>query len=152
VIRMESIDKRQELQRVLVELETYKRQMESLREEIQLLDSTMAELGSSLTALDALKENKEGTEILVSIGSGSFIRAELKDIGKVIVGAGAGVSIEKGVDEAKEILKKRGDKITGTMEKLQKGAVELNNRLVNLNEEYERLAREIQAGHNLQKG
>lgn len=146
MIKMESIDKRQELQRVLMELEAYKRQMESLREEIQLLDSTMAELGSSLAALDALKENKAGTEILVSIGSGSFIRAELKDTGKVIVGAGAGVSIEKGVEEAKEILKKRGDEITGAMEKLQKGAVELNNRLVNLNEEYERLAREIQAG------
>ncbi|MEA3255220.1 MAG: prefoldin subunit alpha [Candidatus Altiarchaeota archaeon] len=143
---MESIDKRQELQRVLVELETYKKQMESLRNEIQLLGSTMEELGSSLTALDALKENKAGTEILVSIGSGSFIRAELKDTGKVIVGAGAGVSIEKDVDEAKEILKKRGEEITKTMEKLQTGAVELNNRLVNLNEEYDRLAREIQAG------
>ena len=146
MIRMESIDKRQELQRVLVELETYKRQMESLRNEIQLLGSTMEELGSSLTALDALKENKAGTEILVSIGSGSFIRAELKDAGKVIVGAGAGVSIEKEVDEAKEILKKRGEEITKTMEKLQEGAVELNNMLIKLNEEYERLAREIQAG------
>lgn len=145
MIRMESIDKRQELQRVLVELETYRRQMESLRGETQLLDSTMAELGSSLTALDALKENKAGTEILVSIGSGSFIRAELKDAEKVIVGAGAGVSIEKSVDEAKEILKKRGEEITKAMDKLQKGAVELNNRLIRLNEEYERLTREIQA-------
>jgi len=142
---MEVKDKRQELQRILMELETYRRQMDSLRNEIQLLDSTMAELRSSLTALDALKENKAGTEILVSIGSGSFIRAELKDVERVIVGVGAGISIEKNVDEGRKILEARSEEITKTMEKLQKSVVELNDRLVKLNDEYQRLMREIQA-------
>jgi len=142
---MEVKDKRQELQRILMELETYRRQMDSLRNEIQLLDSTMAELRSSLTALDALKENKAGTEILVSIGSGSFIRAELKDVERVIVGVGAGISIEKNVDEGRKILEARSEEITKTMEKLQKSVVEINDRLVKLNDEYQRLMREIQA-------
>jgi len=84
---------------------TYKRQMDSIRGQMQILETTMEELRGSLNALSALEEKQGGTEILVSIGSGSFIRAKLLETEKVIVGVGSALSLEKSVPEARSSLR-----------------------------------------------
>lgn len=138
-------DKRQRVQSILMEVEGYRRQMESVRSEMRFLDATMEEIRSTLAALEALKENREGTEILVSIGSGSYIRAQLRDTGKVIVGVGAGLSLEKDVAEAKKIIEERSREIDKAMERFQGSASEMNERMMALDEEYQKLMTELTA-------
>lgn len=86
---METKDQREELQALMMEAEQYKRQMDSINRQMQILETTIEDLRGSMNALSALEENKAGTEILVSIGSGSFIRAKLLETEKVIVGVGS---------------------------------------------------------------
>lgn len=137
-------DLRGEFQRVLVELETYRRQLDAIIKQIQVFEISMSELNSSIEALNSLeKENKPGKEILVSIGSGSYIKAELKDTEKALIGVGAGVFIDKKIKEAKKTLEGRKENLTKVIEDLQKRAVEFRNRIAELNPMAERMAQEL---------
>ncbi|MBU4202250.1 MAG: prefoldin subunit alpha [Candidatus Altiarchaeales archaeon] len=141
---------REELQRMYFEAENYKRQLEGISAQIQVLEAAMAETEAAINALDSLREAKKGDEILVPIGSGSFIKGEIKDKESVIIGIGAGISVEKKVGDAKKILDKRQKDMQGAMEKMRNGATQANKKLMELNSKSEAIIREIQAGE--QKG
>ncbi|RLI90093.1 MAG: prefoldin subunit alpha [Candidatus Altiarchaeales archaeon] len=137
-------DKQRELQRILIEADNYRKQIDSLSAQIQIVENKRMEIDSTIETMDSLKENRIGTEILVPIGSNSFVRAELKDNKKVIVEIGAGISVEKTIDEAKEILKMRNKELENTMNKLQSAVAEIKNKLLELDSTSKKLIRELQ--------
>ena len=141
---METKDGREELQALMMEAEQYKRQMDSIRGQMQILETTMEELRGSLNALSALEENKAGTEILVSIGSGSFIRAKLLETEKVIVGVGSALSLEKSVPEARKFFEDRIKQAGEAQEKMRKAAVETTEAIQALDDEYRHLISHMQ--------
>jgi len=69
--------------------------------------------------LDGIEKEKENAEILAPIGGNAYIKTKLADTNTVIVGMGAGVSVEKTVAEAKVILKERLDELEKTMNAAQ---------------------------------
>jgi prefoldin alpha subunit len=141
---METKDGREELQALMMEAEQYKRQMDSIRGQMQILETTMEELRGSLNALSALEENKAGTEILVSIGSGSFIRAKLLETEKVIVGVGSALSLEKSVPEARKFFEDRIKQAGAAQEKMRAAAVETTEAIQALDDEYRHLISHMQ--------
>jgi prefoldin alpha subunit len=141
---METKDGREELQALMMEAEQYKRQMESVNRQMQILETTMEELRSSMNALLALEENKAGTEILVSIGSGSFIRAKLMETEKVIVGVGSALSLEKNIPEARKFFEGRVKQAQEAQEKMRAAAVETTEAIQALDDEYRQLVSRMQ--------
>jgi len=139
-------NKREYLQRILFEVEHYRRQLESISGQVQMIEAAKNEVGVAVKAMDSLKEAKTGDEILVPIGSGSFLKGEIRDTENVIIGIGADISVEKKVDEARKILDKRGNDMQDASEKLRNNATQLNEKLMQLNSESEKLVRDIQAG------
>lgn len=137
-------EKQRELQRFLVEAEAYRRQVDELSRQMQLLETRIIEINSTIGSFDSLKESKKGSEIMVPLGSDCLIRAELKETEKVIVGVGAGVSVEETTSKAKEILRLREEKMEETLKKLQNALLEANNRLLELESASNKLMREIQ--------
>lgn len=135
--------KQRDLQTIFVQLETYRKQVESINKQLQLLDSAVMESRSTTASLDSLKKNKVGAELFVNIGSNSFIRATLKDNKKVLIGVGGDVSLEKPISEAKEILGQRAAEFTKAMEKMQKSSMELNAVIAELNKKAEQLVQEL---------
>jgi len=133
----------------LIEADNYKKQIDSLSAQIQIVENKRMEIDSTIETMDSLKENRIGTEILVPIGSNSFVRAELKDNKKVIVGIGAGISVEKTIDEAKEILKLRSKELENTMNKLQSAVAEIKNKLLELDSISKKLIQELQMTQNV---
>jgi len=78
------------------------------------LDIITAALSETLTALSTLEgtKGKPGeTETLVPIGSGSFVKARLADAEKVIIGVGAGVCIEKPIEDSMKDLRLRSSEL-----------------------------------------
>jgi prefoldin alpha subunit len=141
---METKDGREELQALMMEAEQYKRQMDSINRQMQILETTMEELRGSMYALSALEENKAGTEILVSIGSGSFIRAKLLETEKVIVGVGSALSLEKSVPEARKFFEDRVKQAQEAQEKMRKAAAETADAIQALDDEYRHLISHMQ--------
>ncbi len=78
------------------------------------LDIVSAALSETLTAVQTLEGNRdatEGSEALIPIGSGSFVKAKLADPKKAIIGIGAGVCIEKSTDDSVKELRLRGSEL-----------------------------------------
>ena len=78
------------------------------------LDVVTAALSETLTAISTLEgtKGKDGeTEALVPIGSGSFVKTKLADVQKVIIGVGAGVCIEKPIEDSMKDLRLRSSEL-----------------------------------------
>ena len=78
------------------------------------LDIVTAALSETLTAISTLEGTKGRTadaETLVPIGSGSFVKTKLADVEKVIIGVGAGVCIEKPLDDSMKDLRLRSSEL-----------------------------------------
>lgn len=101
----------EEIRRLLAAYEQYQAQAEGISHQLGLSQIAAQGLESALAAVDALQEAEVGQEILVPIGSGSFIHGKLASKENVILNVGAGVSIEKRSEEAIEILRTRKNEV-----------------------------------------
>jgi prefoldin alpha subunit len=137
--------KQQEIQKLLLQIESNRRQLEALNKQGQLIESAVVEIDSTVEALNALKTTEKGTEMLVSAGSGSFIKVSLKDNENILVGIGAGVSAEKKLPDALQTLNSRKEELRKSLEKIRKTAVESTGRLDELNAMAEKLISEAQS-------
>jgi len=95
----------EEIRRLLAAYQQYQAQAEAVVRQISLTQLTAEGLDRALHAVEALDKSEVGQEMLVPIGSGSFIYGRLASKEKIVLNVGAGVSIEKTAAEARETLK-----------------------------------------------
>ena len=107
-------------------------QAEALSQQVNMLQITIRDVETALTTVDALKDETADKETLVPIGFGSFVNATLKNPDKIVVGIGAGVSVEKNVDDAKALLDKRKEELTKYHEKLNENLTKFAQELQNI--------------------
>ena len=98
-----------EIQKQFYELELYNQQVKKLQDELGKVTIMKMELIKSIESLEGLKESKE---LLVPLGGGAFVKVGVIDDGKVIVGTGADIFLEKDIDEVIEDFKKSTDELT----------------------------------------
>jgi prefoldin alpha subunit len=79
--------------------------------------------------LEGIEKEQSDASVLVPIGGGSFIRAKLEATDKIIVGMGAGVSIEKTIVEAKEIVQNRISEMEKSRVEMQRQLVQIVNKI-----------------------
>jgi prefoldin alpha subunit len=108
----------EEIRRLVDADQQYQAQAEAIVREVSLTRLTAEGLESAIRAVEAMEAAEEGQDIMVPIGSGSFIHAKLSSKEKVILNVGAGVSIEKNTAESKEALKARKADVEGAAKKL----------------------------------
>ena len=112
--------------------QVYRSQAESLSQQINVVGITIKDVETALTTITALKDEPSGTETLVPIGFGSFVKANLINTDTIVVGIGAGVSVEKNIDDAKSFLEKRKDELTKYQEQLNNTIAKLAQELQNI--------------------
>jgi prefoldin alpha subunit len=109
----------QELQRLSVEMRYLEQTAETLQQRISMVNAALTDLTYANMTLDGIEKEKENSELLVPIGGNTYVKAKLADTNKVIVGMGAGISVEKTVADAKITLKERLDELEKTMSAAQ---------------------------------
>ncbi len=77
------------------------------------------EVENSKESLKEIKELKEEKDSFVNFGSGIFVKGKIYPVEKVLVDAGAGVVVEKSVEEAEEILEKRKENLEKALKKIE---------------------------------
>jgi prefoldin alpha subunit len=97
----------EEFRRLNLELRLLEQTAETLQSRMNMINAAATDLRYAQTTLEGLEKENEKSELLVPVGGTSYIRARLDNPNQVIVGMGAGVSVEKTREEAKEIIKKR---------------------------------------------
>jgi prefoldin alpha subunit len=110
----------------------YQAQADALVRQLSLTQLTAEGLERALVAVEAMEMAEEGQDMLVPIGSGSFVHAKLASREKVVLNVGAGVSIEKTASEAKESLKARKAEVA-------EGSKKLNEVLSKIDQEMQRI-------------
>jgi prefoldin alpha subunit len=105
----------EELRRLSMEMRYLEQTAEVLQQRISMVNTAIADLTYANATLDGIEKEQENAEMLVPIGGSSYVKVKLADPNKVIVGLGAGVSVEKTLPEAKATLKERLDELEKTM-------------------------------------
>ena len=92
---------------------------EALQSRINLVNAAFAELNMAKRTLEGVgKENPEAP-VFVPIGGGSYIKSKLTDVDKVVYGVGAGIAIEKSLEEAKQGVDERISELERTKRSLE---------------------------------
>lgn len=129
-----------ELQEKYFELQMLKQQVSTYVEQKQALDERESELTTTINALKKLDTVKTGEEIWSSVGSGTFVRSDIKDIQKVLVAVGAGVIIKEDVPKAVKILESRLSEIEMVIREIVAQANAIVERIQRLEPEVQKLA------------
>jgi len=108
----------EDVRRLLMVYQQYQAEAEAIVRQLGLFQLSVEGCEKALKAVEAMETAEDGQEMLVPIGQDSFIHAKLATKDKVIVGVGAGVSIEKSNAEAKESLNKRKEQLSEASAKL----------------------------------
>jgi prefoldin alpha subunit len=93
--------------RLVVELRILEGTVETLQSRVNLVNAALAEFRVAKMTIEGLENEKKDAPLVVPIGGGSYIKAKLGSAQKMIVGIGADVAVERGIDEAKENLDNR---------------------------------------------
>jgi prefoldin alpha subunit len=102
---------------------------EALQQRISMVNAAITDLTYANATLDGIEKEKENAEMLVPIGGSSYVKVKLADSNKIIVGMGAGVSVEKTLTEAKVTLKERLDDLEKTMNSAQQQFSQIAERI-----------------------
>jgi len=115
--------------RLLVELRILEGTAETLQARLNLVSTALTELNFAKMTLEGVEKETPEASMFVPIGGGSFIKAKLESTDKVIVGAGAGVSIERTMAEAKQTVQNRVSELEKTRVSLQQQLVQVVDRI-----------------------
>jgi prefoldin alpha subunit len=129
----------EEIQKSLVDLESYRVQLEGLGRQDELLRASLEEHMRARETMMNYKGGKE-KEILVPIGANSFLFAKIVDPSKAIVGIGTNLTVEEPIDRAIEKLDKR----IGMIEDADRKIME---RITGINEKATVLSQQVQRGY-----
>jgi len=119
----------EELNRLSIEMRFLEQTAETLQQRIGMINAATNDLNYANMTLEGMKTEKDDAELLVPIGGSSYIKVKLANTGKVIVGMGAGVSVEKTLPEAKAIVKERLDDLEKTMLSAQQQFAQVAQRI-----------------------
>jgi len=133
----------EELRRLSVELRLLEQTAEEMQSRINMVNAIITDLNYASMTLEGIEKEKENSELFVPIGSNSYIKAKLENPDKIIVGMGAGVSIEKTLPEAKEIIKKRVENLDKTRTSLQQQLAQITDRISGDREKFENMVAEL---------
>ena len=119
----------EELNRLSVEMRFLEQTAETLQQRIGMINAAITDLTYANMTLEGIEKEKDDAELLVPIGSSSYIKVKLANADKVVVGMGAGVSVEKTLPEAKAIVKERLDELQKTMTSAQQQFAQVAQRI-----------------------
>jgi prefoldin alpha subunit len=114
---------------LVVELRILEGTAEAIQSRLNMIGAALTELHLARMTLEGVEKETPDAPLFVPIGGGSYVKAKLESANKVIVGMGAGVSIEKTITEAKATVQNRISELGKTRVSLQQQLVQVVGRI-----------------------
>jgi len=112
-----------------MQLRYFEQTAETLQQRLGMLNAGITDLSYANMTLESIEKEKENAEMLVPIGGSSYINVKLADSNKVVVGMGAGVSVQKTLPEAKAAVKERLEELEKTRVQAQQQLSQIAERI-----------------------
>ena len=134
----------EDFRKISTELRILEQNVETLQSRINMINTVITDVTYANMTLKGLKKQEKNAELLIPIGGSSYIKAKLGTSDKITVGLGAGVSVEKTLQEAKEIISKRLEDLEKTKDTFQQQLLKVVERINQNKGELETLAGKLQ--------
>lgn len=134
----------QEMKNLVGRYQQYQYQAEGLMQQINIARSSIAELDKAIHTIEELEKTDAQKDTLVPIGAGSYVHASLAKPDTVLLGVGAGVSLEKSSAEAKALLSKRKDELAKLVESMSGSVEKLGKEMETLQAVFQKYAAQEQ--------
>ncbi|PAV08030.1 prefoldin subunit alpha [Methanosphaera cuniculi] len=134
------MENNKKLEQMIAELNQLQQQGEAIANQVEQLNLSLTDIKSASEALKGI-EGSVGKELLIPVGAGCFINAELKSE-NIIVGVGAEVAVKKSREETVEKLEKETKEVQELITTLTNQLDKINEMIATQRPEAERLMRE----------
>ena len=131
-------DKQAELQETYYRMHFLDQQSKELQQNLTQLDQQLAEFQVTRNALAELDNIQPDTKLFVPISPGIFVKAAIKDTKEVMLNVGSGVTVEKPVSRAR-------DMIVSQIEEIESVQKLMMQQLENVYEQISRLEQKIKS-------
>ncbi len=132
----------EELQQKYMEFQMMSQQANQMKEQLQAFEQQAEDLNKVLECLTEIENTKLGTEILIPMSSGIFLKAELKDNKEVNVNVGSNVSVKKSIPKTKDLITTQIKEIESLKQRLNTNLQLMGSRAKELEAELESLVGE----------
>lgn len=136
---------KEELDNLLVEFSNLKAYADAVRQQLDLTTNVIAELILSKASMSEIKAREGKGEVMIHIGAGNYIKANLQDVKNVVIGIGAGVSVEKGLDDAIAEVEGRIKQAQDQSNYLQNQYIQASSRMSQIQPRIDQLYSQIEA-------
>ena len=126
----------EDFQKSLVQLRVYEGSARALQARLEIVNAALNEFSLASTTLEGVKTQKTDEDALIPVGGGSYVRVRLSDISKIVMGVGAGVAVEKPIEDSVSEIKERIADLDKARTSLQE---QLSQALFRIEENRERL-------------
>ena len=97
----------EDFQKSLVQLRVYEGSARALQARLEIVNAALNEFSLASTTLEGVRTQKTDEDALIPVGGGSYVRVKLSDISKIVMGVGAGVAVEKPIEDSVNEIKER---------------------------------------------
>ncbi len=103
---------KEDIQKMSTQFQQLQYQSDALSQQLNMVSASLAESEKAINTIAGFEGVEDGHEILIPIGSGTNIMAKLSKPDTVIMEIGAGISMEKNMDNAKKSLEIQKEELT----------------------------------------
>lgn len=121
-----------QVRQLLAEIRFLESSARVLQSRLDIVTAALSETLTAIQTLEGTREKEQDTEALLPIGSGSFLKAKLSDPKNVMIGIGAGVVLEKPLEDSMKDLRVR----SSDLEKARATVTQQLAQVLNQTEEY----------------
>jgi len=138
-----------DLQEKIVAYRMLESKIEGLAKQRETIANKLIEIQNTLSSLE---EVEKSDEILFPIGAEAYVHGKIIEKNKMIVEIGAGIAMEKTLEEAKQVLAERKDNITKILENIQQDMMSISSKMDNLGAYIQESSEESEASSEAEAG
>lgn len=131
-----------ELQEKMFVYRTLESRLEALTRQRDLVSNKIVEIMSTISSIDEIGKNQEN--ILFKLGGEAFTYGNIADKNKILVEIGAGIILEKSIEDGKEILTRREQEMENALKEVQNNISQISNAMNQLGPEINELIQKSQ--------
>ncbi len=121
----------EKLKEKYMEFQMLEQSLAQLNQRKATIENQINEFSALQESLDNLKNSENNSPMYSPLGSGVFIKSELKDTKNVLVNIGSNIAVERSIEESKKLVDKQMSELKEIISKLEK---EINDGLKKGNE------------------
>ena len=130
-----------------MELQMFEQSLNHLQQKKQTLEHQMNEFEALKESLKDIKNSKKDSPMYSPLGSGVFIKSEIKDTDNVMVNVGSNVVIERTIEDSKGLVEEQIKELDNMIKQLVKEIKEGMTKSNKLGSELSELSQKGDSGH-----